>query len=83
MDQSSEISRIIERNKRVELDKAWETSILRRSFIALLTYAITALLFWINDLPIPFLQGLIPAAAYLLSTLSLPWLKRRWMKIKV
>ena len=81
MEQSSpDIAAILERNKRVELDKAWEISITRRGFIALLTYGITALLFWINALPIPFLQALIPAAAYVLSTLSLPWLKKIWMK---
>ncbi|OGJ59314.1 hypothetical protein A2881_00045 [Candidatus Peribacteria bacterium RIFCSPHIGHO2_01_FULL_55_13] len=76
----TDIQMILERNKRVELDKAWETSITRRGFIALLTYGITALLFWINDLPIPLLQALIPASAYLLSTLSLPWLKKRWIQ---
>lgn len=80
--QDTDIQAIMERNKRVEIDKAWETSITRRGFIALLTYAITALLFWINDLPIPLLQALIPAAAYLVSTLSLPWLKKHWLKKK-
>ena len=70
---------ILERNKRVEIDKACEISITRRGFIALLTYGITALLFWINALPRPLLQALIPTAAYLLSTLSLPWLKKWWM----
>ena len=76
----TDIQMILERNKRVELDKAWEVSLIRRGFIALLTYAITSLLFWINDLPIPFLQALIPAAAYVISTLSLPWLKKRWQQ---
>ena len=76
----TDIQMILERNKRVELDKAWEVSLIRRGFIAVLTYVITALLFWINNLPIPFLQALIPAAAYMVSTLSLPWLKKIWMK---
>lgn len=76
----TDIQMIMERNKRVEQDKAWEVSLTRRGFIALLTYAITALLFWINELPIPFLQALIPATAYLVSTLSLPWLKKRWQQ---
>ena len=76
----TDIQMILERNKRVEIDKAWEVSLTRRGFIALLTYASTALRFWINDLTIPFLQALIPAAAYLISTLSLPWLKKRWQQ---
>ncbi|TSC97029.1 MAG: Uncharacterized protein Greene101449_1332 [Candidatus Peregrinibacteria bacterium Greene1014_49] len=75
----TDITAILERNKRVELDKAWEVSLTRRGFIALLTYGITALLFWMNGLPRPLLQALIPAMAYVLSTLSLPWLKRWWM----
>jgi hypothetical protein len=79
-DQTQQLQAILERNKRVELEKAWETSSTRRAFIAVCTYIATAFLFWINDLPIPLLQALIPSAAYLLSTLSLPWLKRTWAK---
>ncbi len=78
--QDTEIQEILERNKRVEIDKAWETSITRRGFIALLIYATTAFLFWLNGLQNPLLQALIPAVAYLVSTLSLPWMKKWWIK---
>ena len=73
------IQAILERNRRVEIDKAWEVSLARRGFIALVTYCAALLLFWSAALPIPLLQALIPAGAYLLSTLSLPWVKRWWM----
>ncbi len=77
---SPDIAAILERNKRVEMDKAWEISLTRRAFIALLTYATTAILLWLNGLSNPLLQALIPAVAYLVSTLSLPWLKKRWIE---
>ena len=37
-DYEKQIEEIIERNKRVEGDKAWETCVMRRGFIALITY---------------------------------------------
>ena len=35
-----EVEKIKERNKRVELDKKWETSLTRKCFIAILTYIV-------------------------------------------
>ena len=35
-----EINNIKERNKRVELDKKWETSLTRKIFIMVLTYIV-------------------------------------------
>ncbi|MBI2636510.1 hypothetical protein HYW84_04280 [Candidatus Peregrinibacteria bacterium] len=74
------IQALIERNRRVEIDKAWETSFTRRVFIAVVTYSAAALLFWSAGLPTPLLQALIPSAAYFISTLSLPWVKRWWSR---
>ena len=74
-----QLQAILDRNRRVEIDKAWEVSLARRGFIALLTYGTTAFLFWINGLPAPLLQALIPSAAFVLSTLSLPWVKKWWV----
>ena len=71
---------IEERNVRVEAEKAWEKSFTRRLFLALMTYVAAMLLFWSLGLPAPLFQALIPSAAYLLSTLSLPWLKKWWMR---
>jgi len=76
----SHIAAILERNKRVEADKAWEVSWTRRLLITLLTYLIAVLFlrlianehFWLN-------AG-VPALGYLLSTLSLPWVKQLWIR---
>lgn len=74
------IEEILKRNSRVELDKAWEVSLTRRAVIAAITYlTATAFLFIIsNDLP--FINALVPTGGYLLSTLSLPFVKSWWLK---
>jgi hypothetical protein len=82
MEYNDQIQQILERNKRVEMDKAWETSLTRRGFIAIITY-ITALAFlYLIDNPLFWLNACVPAAGYILSTLSLPPLKRLWLKGK-
>lgn len=75
-----EIQAIRERNRRVEIDKAWEMSRTRRAVIAVLTYVTAAILLWIIAAPAPLLSACIPAAGYLLSTLSLSWIKRKWVE---
>ena len=68
------------RNEKVETDKAWETSRLRRGALALFTYlAIGAYLAAIS-VPDPWLNAIVPAAAFMLSTLTLPYLKEQWAK---
>jgi len=74
-----EIRAIKERNKRVELDKAWETSWTRVISIAIMTYIIIVILFLIIKLPNPFTNALIPAIAFILSTLTLPFIKKAWI----
>lgn len=78
MNIEEEIGNIKERNARVETDKAWETSTTRRAFIALVTYSIAA--FWLlligeSDI---WLKACVPTGGYLLSTLSLPIVRRWW-----
>jgi hypothetical protein len=75
-----EINRIKERNARVEGDKAWETSFARRAIITCGTYVFAALFLLAIDAPNPFLAALVPTAGFLLSTLTLPFLKGRWLR---
>ena len=75
-----EVEKIKERNRRVEKDKAWETSLTRRIAIAVSTYILIAIFLIIIDVERPFLSAIIPAAAYLLSTASLEFLRRWWLK---
>jgi hypothetical protein len=76
----SEIESIKERNKRVELDKAWETSVMRRISIAVLTYLVMVIFFYFAGLPKPFTNSIVPTAAFFISTLTLPILKKIWLK---
>ncbi|MBI4177593.1 MAG: hypothetical protein HY516_04480 [Candidatus Aenigmarchaeota archaeon] len=73
------MEKIKKRNARVEADKAWETSGTRRVIIAAATYAtITLFLLYINT-PGPFVVALVPTIGYLLSTLTMPVLKKWWL----
>lgn len=80
MQEAERLSAIEERNARVESDKAWEVSLTRRAFIMLITYLTVAIFLWLIDVPHALINALVPAAGYLLSTLSLPWLKMWWLK---
>lgn len=74
-----ELEIIKERNRRVEGDKAWERSLGRRLFIAAITYVTAGVwLVTIGDSN-PWLTALVPTGGYLLSTLSLPPLKKWWI----
>ena len=76
----SEIETIKNRNKRVEADKAWETSISRKVIVAVLTYLVIVLFFYSAGLPNPFINAIVPTLGFILSTLSLPILKEIWLK---
>ena len=71
---------IEQRNKKVELDKAWETSLSRKIIIAVLTYLTIVLFFFVAQLPKPFINSIVPTAGFVLSTLSLPFFKKLWIK---
>lgn len=74
-----ELEIIKERNRRVEGDKAWETSWTRRLFIAAVTYITAGVwLVTIGDTN-PWLKAFVPTGGYLFSTFSLPPLKRWWI----
>jgi hypothetical protein len=68
------------RNKRVELEKAWETSWTRKILIAVLTYFTVVLFFVAAQLSNPLVNSIVPALGFILSTLSLPFVKKAWMK---
>jgi hypothetical protein len=73
------IAAIEARNRRVDADKGWETSIIRRTGIAVITYAVAgALLIFLNTPRWP-LAACMPVLGYLLSTITLGVLKRRWI----
>ncbi len=77
-----DIQEIKERNARVEKDKAWETSLARKILITILTYIIIILFFFFANLPSPFLNAIVPTLGFVLSTASIPFFKKVWVKNK-
>lgn len=80
MDIEKEINLIKERNKKVEADKAWETSLFRVIFISAITYITTAIVFYFIGVKNFLLSALIPTIGYYLSVQSLPFIKKWWTK---
>ncbi len=78
----SDIEKIKIRNKKVELNKKWETSLSRKFLLILFTYLSIAFYFVAIDIERPWLNAVVPAFAFLLSTLSLPFFRKIWIKYK-
>ena len=73
------IETIEQRNRRVELDKAWETSSLRKIVIIVNTYALMSIVMWYIGVDKPAVQAIIPTIGFYLSTLTLPFVKSWWI----
>ncbi len=77
----SEIEAIQERNKKVELDKKWETSWTRKICICILTYIVVIIYSWlVRNFDNLFLSSLVPVIGFTLSTLSLGYVRKVWEK---
>lgn len=73
------IQKIEERNKRVELDKSWETSWTRKLCICILTYIIVVIYsYLVRNYNNIFLSSLVPVIGFTLSTLSLKLIRKLW-----
>ena len=78
-----EIIKIKERNKKVELDKAWETSFIRRVCICILTYIVVVIYsYLISKITNIWLSSLVPVIGFTLSTVSLKVVRNIWEKNK-
>lgn len=80
MNIEKEISKILARNKKVEAEKAWETSMERKALIIIITYVFMLFfmnMIWVNNI---FLNALIPTFGFFLSTLSVNFLKDKYIK---
>lgn len=80
-DLKKEIEKIKERNKKVEKDKVWETSLLRKISIAILTYIVVVIYSYLTtNFSNIFLSSLVPVIGFLLSTLSLKLIRNIFEK---
>lgn len=77
----NEIQKIKLRNKKVELDKAWETSVVRRICICILTYIVViSYSYIVRNYDNIFLSSLVPVIGFTLSTVSLKYIRKIWEK---
>ncbi len=76
----NEIEEIKARNRRVESDKAWETSWSRKLMILTLTYIVVVIFFSVANLGNPFINAIVPTMGFFLSTLTIPICKKMWLK---
>ncbi len=74
------LQKVEERNARVEADKAWEESYARKALIAIFTYLAIGFYFQYLGIENAWLNAIVPALAFLLSTLTLPVFKNVWMR---
>lgn len=80
-DLEKEIENIKQRNKRVELDKKWETSWTRKLCICILTYIVVVIYsYMVRNYDNIFLSSLVPVIGFTLSTLSLRYIRKIWEK---
>ena len=76
-----EINNIKKRNKKVELDKKWETSLTRKICICILTYIVViAYSYIVRNYSNILLSSLVPGIGFSLSTLSLKYIRKMWEK---
>lgn len=74
-----EIEQIKDRNKKVELDKSWETSWTRKICIAILTYFVVVVYSYIiSQFSNIWLSSLVPVIGFILSTLSIKFIRKIW-----
>ena len=82
MNCEEEIKKIQARNRKVELDKAWETSTTRKVSVAVLTYLVMVLVMFSLKMESPFIGAIIPTLGFTLSTFSLDFIKEFWKKFR-
>ena len=74
------LQNIERRNAQVGQDKAWEISLARKVVILVITYFIAAWFMYLIHVENYWSNALVPTIGYLLSTLSLPFVRKYWQK---
>ncbi len=80
MDLKQRIEKIEARNRKVEADKAWEGSLSRKVVLILFTYLAVGVFLNMIKVENPWINAIVPSMGFLLSTLTLPWIKVWWIK---
>lgn len=76
------VANIEKRNVDVTLDKRWEISWFRRLSVGALTYVVIGVFLSMIGVLEPWVTALVPVIGFLLSTLTLGFIKASWIKNK-
>lgn len=79
-DLEKRISEIERRNKKVSLDKKWETSWTRRISIAVLTYVVVLVYLFVIGNDRPWINAFVPPTGFILSTLAVQSIRKIWQE---
>lgn len=74
------LQKIEGRNEKVESDKAWEKSWTRKLLLALFTYIAIGTYLWAISIERPWLNAIVPTIGFTISTLTIPFFKKVWLK---
>jgi len=74
------LQKIEERNAKVEADKAWETSWTRKVLLVLFTYLAIGLYLHAIEVGRPWVNAIVPATGFMISTLTMPFFKKMWLR---
>jgi hypothetical protein len=67
------------RNRKVELDKAWEVSAARRFVLFIITFILSYAFLKIIEDEHPLANSILAAVGFVLSTLTVSYLKNLWI----
>jgi hypothetical protein len=81
-DLEQKIHKIEERNLKVESDKRWEVSWTRRFLLTIFTYLAIGIYLQVIEIPDPWLNAIVPAVAFMISTLTMPFFKKLWLHLR-
>ncbi len=76
----SRIKEIESHNQVKDTNKAWETSLSRRGLLIIFTYLAVGLYMNAVGISNPWINAIIPSLGFLLSTLTLGFFKKLWLK---
>ena len=76
------VEKIEERNRGVEMDKKWETSLTRQIILMIFSYLFIVIFFLVMGLQDPWINGIIAALAFMIQQLSMPFFRKIWAEMK-
>ncbi|MCA9386583.1 hypothetical protein KC669_00970 [Candidatus Dojkabacteria bacterium] len=67
-------------NRYTQMQDEWDKSITRIVLVVIFTYAFVVLFMYFLGVKNPLLNALLPAGAYILSTRTIPYFKKIWIR---